>query len=175
MKALFKIFFGVESAEEMKKRGLAIALVVPAIRWGEWALVGATATLVALLKTWGLGDITIFFILWMGNLLISGGIVKLNQALADVDVTLMEGLRRLIDAAINKSRIAGFLMEFLIVIRLIVWDGASYFIIFFHSRFNAQWKKRVAFIMASGVQMAIWTALYVAGYNSFSELFRKLF
>jgi len=180
MRALLKIFFGVENAAEMRKKGLALALVVPAVRWGEWALVGATATLVALLKTicikeYCFTDIGIFFVLWIGNLFLSGGIVKLNQSLADVDVTLMEGLRRLIDAAIHKSKLWGWILEAVILVRLIIWDGAAYFIIFFHKRINMQWKKRAAFILASGVQMAIWTVLYLAGFNSFSELFKKMF
>jgi hypothetical protein len=146
-------------------------LVVPAIRWGEWALMGATASLVAMLKLYGVGDVSVFFILWIGNLVLSGAIVKFNDS-TEVDITLMEGLRRLVDAAFVKSKIAGIVIEALVLIRLIIWDGASYFIIFFRSRITKRSTKILIFVAASGIQMAAWTMLYIAGYNKFSDLLK---
>jgi hypothetical protein len=163
----------------MRKRGLSMALIVPAIRWGEWALLGATGTLVIILKSanfWGyeLTDLEIFFILWIGNMLIEASMVWFNDKV-DVDVTLMEGLRRLVDTAFLKSKIAGLIIEIIVVIRLVVWDGSGYFIIFFRDRLSKKATQLAFFVLASGFQMAIWTALYVAGYKGFSELFKKLF
>jgi hypothetical protein len=179
MKKFLQIFFGVSSVEEMRKRGLSMALIIPAIRWGEWALLGATGALVTVLKSvsfWGfqVTDIGIFLILWIGNMAIEASMVWFNDKV-DVDVTLMEGLRRLVDNAFLKSKIAGLIIETIVVIRLVVWDGSGYFIIFFRDRLSKKATQLVLFVLASGFQMAIWTALYVAGYEGFLELFGKLF
>jgi len=174
MRRMAKIFFGVDSFEDMKKRGLSMLLIVPAIRWGEWLLLGATGTAVAALKVWGVGDVSIFFILWAGNMAIEYGLIAFNES-TDVDVTLMEGLRRLVDKAFEKSLIFGIMIECLVVARLIIWDGAAYFIIFFEKRLTKKSVKICMFVFSCGLQMAVWTVLYLYGYESFSELFRKLF
>jgi hypothetical protein len=171
LKTLLKIFFGFDNVVEMRKRGLSMALIVPAIRWGEWMLMGMTASLVVLLKTYNLGDVEIFFILWIGNLVIATAMVKFNDS-TDVDVTLMEGLRRLVDAAFQKAWFAGLVIEIIVLIRLIVWDGAGYFIIFFRNRIEALSVKIAVFIIASGFQMAVWCVLYIYGYDNFSSLLK---
>jgi hypothetical protein len=87
----------------------------------------------------------------------------------------MEGLRRLINAGIEKSKVSGLIIETLIIVRLIIWDGPDRFVIFFRSRLNSQQSKVAIFVIASAIQMAIWTAIYVAGYENFSEVFKSLF
>lgn len=174
MKTLAKIFFGVDTFEAMKKKGFSMMLIVPAIRWGEWMLLGITGMLVVILKSWGIGDVSIFFILWGGNLVIETAMVLFNDS-TEVDVTLMEGLRRLVDMAFQKSIIAGSIIEIIVIIRLIIWDGAAYFIIFFRNRLTGKFAKISLFIFAAGFQMAVWTLLYICGYNSFWELVRKFF
>lgn len=174
MKALAKIFFGVDSYAEMKKRGFSMALIVPAIRWSEYMIMGATATLVAILKAWGLAELSIFFIIWIGNLIISASIVKFNDS-TEVDVTLMESLRRLVDAAFQRSKFAGVVIEILVLIRLIIWDGAPYFIIFFRKRLEKKSTQLMLFITVSFVQMAVWTLLYSRGYDGFSDLLKTKF
>ncbi|MDD5464451.1 MAG: hypothetical protein PHP62_04840, partial [Candidatus Moranbacteria bacterium] len=171
MKTLAKIFFGVDSFEEMKKRGFSMMLIVPAIRWGEWVLLGTTASVVIALKAWGFGDVSIFFILWIGNLTIEFLMVEFNDS-TEIDVTLMEGLRRLVDTAFTKSIFAGIVIEALVILRLVIWDGSAYFIIFFRNRLQSRTVKNGLFIFASGFQMAVWTGLYIYGYNNFSELFK---
>ncbi|MEI7890852.1 MAG: hypothetical protein WCI36_02690 [bacterium] len=158
----------------MKKRGLSMMLIVPAIRWGEWMLLGATGAAVVALKAWGVGDVSIFFLLWAGNLLIEWCLIAFNDS-TDVDVTLMEGLRRLVDKAFEQSLILGIVIEILVVVRLIIWDGAAYFIIFFQKRLVRKSLKISLFVFSCGLQMAVWTVLYIYGYESFSDLFAKLF
>jgi hypothetical protein len=174
MKRLAKIFFGADSFEEMRKKGLSMMLIVPAIRWGEWALLGLTGAAVIALKAWGLGDVSIFFILWFGNLVVEYCLIKFNNS-TDVDVTLMEGLRRLVDKAFEKSLIAGFLIEVVVIARLIIWDGAAYFMIFFEKRLKEKSLKVGLFIFSAGLQMAVWTVLYSHGYEGFTELIKKIF
>ncbi len=174
MKTLARIFFGVESFAEMKKRGFSMMLMVPAIRWGEWALLGITGSVVVSLKAAGVGNIAIFFILWIGNLVIEAAMVKFNDS-TTIDITLMEGLRRLVDAAFKKSAVAGIVIEILVVIRLLVWDGSAYFIIFFRNRLPNKFMKISTFILAAGFQMAVWTGLYVLGFESFTELVKEFF
>ncbi len=173
-KKFSKIFFGAESIEEMKKRGLALSLAVPAFRWADWALVGATATLVAFLKQFNLSDLAIFAVLWIGNILLSWSIVFANSK-SEIDFTLMEGLRRLINVSLEKSKLTGTILEALIFMRLLIWDGADHIVIFFNHKLSSKLLKATTLIVCSAIQMSIWTVLYVYGYNNFLELFEKLF
>ncbi|OPY78766.1 MAG: hypothetical protein A4E65_02124 [Syntrophorhabdus sp. PtaU1.Bin153] len=169
-----KIFFGAESPDEMKRKGIAMAVAIPAVRWIDWILAGLTATLVAFFKEKGLGNVLIFFILWLGNIALSGAIVFANDK-TKIDLTAMEAIRRLVDAAIAKSKFTGVILEILILGRLLIWDGPDQFIIFFRFRLKNPIAKIILFILASGFQMMIWTFLYILGYENFKELFKAIF
>lgn len=172
-KIFAKIFFGIDDPKEMRKRGLTMAVAIPAIRWMDWMLMGATATLVAFLKRFSLGDVVIFFVLWTGNIILSGAVVFANDK-SGVDLTAMEAVRRLTDAAIAKSKVTGIILEVLIIFRLLIWDGPDQFIIFLRGRLNSKMTKILVFVSASGFQMAIWTYLYILGYENFTELFKAI-
>ncbi|NTW89349.1 MAG: hypothetical protein HGB37_00320 [Candidatus Moranbacteria bacterium] len=168
------IFFGVDSPEEMKKKGLVLSAAVPAIKWVDWVLVGATATAVGFLKNQGFPEWGIFLILWVTNMALSASVVIAAEK-TSLDLTLMEALRRLIDAAIEKSRVTGLMLESVVLIRLLLWDGADQFVIFLKRRIPNFRLLAVVFVMASAIQMAVWTVLYGLGYDNFSDLFRHLF
>ncbi len=169
-----KIFFGADSAEEIKKRGIVLSLAVPAFRWFDWLLVGLTQILVAFLIQLGLSYGLIFLLLWTGNIALNWSIVAINDK-TKIDFTLMEGLRRLINAALEKSRLTGRILEAIILIRLIIWDGSDNVVIFFRHKLDNFYLRLATFIVVSGVQMGVWTTLYVLGYHSFSQLFKKFF
>jgi hypothetical protein len=172
LKKLSRIFLGVQNVEEMKKQGLLLSLAVPAFRWADWALVGATGMFVAMLKKFGISDIGIFLILWIANVMIELLIVKGNDK-TKVDFTLAEGLRRLADAAIAKSKLSGVILETLIFVRLLVWDGSAFVVIFFNRKLKTFSGKITVLIICSAVQMSIWTTLYILGYNGFSDMISK--
>lgn len=173
-KKLAQIFFGVQSVEEMKRQGLALSLAVPAFRWADWALVGVTGVFVVALKGLGISDIGIFLILWLANILIELLVVKINDK-TKIDFTLMEGLRRLANAATQKSKTTGVMLEMVVFIRLLIWDGSAFVVIFFNHKFRTFPKKFLVLVVCSGIQMLAWTTLYIFGYNSFTDMVSKMF
>lgn len=166
MKKFLALLLGAESWQEMKKKGLKLALIVPAVRWIDWVAVGVTGSLVVFLKEYGFSDMSIFLVLWGGNVAYSGIVVFINDT-TKTDILLMEALRRMINALIAKSRRWGYVIETVILVRLIVWDGPDNFVLFFRERL-ATWKQQaIVLVLTAGIQMALWTAVYVAGYQMF--------
>lgn len=164
------VFLGAESVEEMRKKGLTLSLAVPVIRWMDWVLMGATASFVGFLKFHAVPEWVIFLILWILNMVLSASVI-FAAVKTGTDLTLMEGLRRLVDAVIGKSKTAGLMLEAVVIGRLLLWDGADQFIVFLKRRIVGVPARVAAFILVSGFQMAVWTVLYGAGYDSLSRLF----
>lgn len=164
LKKITQTFLGAEDSVEQKKKGAMIAVLFPAYTWFHWALVGVAVSITAFLKHHAVSGLIIFLVLWIGNMIICGAVILFNDE-SGIDLTLMEGTRRLIDKAIQKSRFAGLLVETLIIIWLIVWDGPDMFIIFYRQKLNGKALRFLAFIAASAFQMAIWTKLYIIGYT----------
>lgn len=115
---------GARSDEELIRKGVLTAALVPSLRLLDWVLVGIAVSLYSLLKYYALTDIKIWIILWILNLIISGSVVIFNDRYK-IDITLMQALRRLVTAMINKSRPAGFALETFIFFRLLLWDGGD--------------------------------------------------
>lgn len=172
-KKFLQIFLGVQNLEEMKKQGLMLSLAVPAFRWADWAVLVATGTFVVILKNLGISDIGIFLILWILNVVFEYLIIKGNDKIK-VDFTLMEGLRRLVDVVIAKSRPTGVILEIAIFLRLLIWDGSAFVVIFFNHKLRTITIRLAVLVIGSAIQMSVWTTLYILGYNSFSDMISKL-
>lgn len=165
MKSFFSLVFGTQDVNEMKKKGAVLAFVFPAFYWLNWVTVGITFSGVSLLKHCGLSNLGVFLVLWGANMLYSGSIVFLSDK-SKVDFTLMEASRRLIDKGIEKSQIVGYLAEGLVFFWLLIWEGPDQFILFFRSRIKTLPAKIIVFVMASCIQMAIWSRIYIFGYDT---------
>lgn len=160
------LLFGASSWQEIRERGLKMAILIPAMHWIDWLMVAATASVVLALKQAHYSTMSIFFILWVGNMILSGAIVWLNDV-SRADVLLMEALRRGVNLLIQKYPYFGYLVEGLLIIRLVFWDGPDNFILFFRERLRSRLQKVGVFIFVSGLQMAVWTMIYVAGITVF--------
>lgn len=155
--------------EKGKKTGVA-AILFSAYHYG--IMMPAALGIVAALKFWNCPYFAIFFIMWILNALNGWLIVlKINDK-TKRDMTLMEGTRRMVDAVIEKNKVAGILLEAYWLFRLIFWDGPGELTIFSRPRINKH-KALVAiiFLIAAGMQMLLWTAVYYKGYDSLSQLF----
>lgn len=146
-------------------RGLLTAALVPSFYLTEWLLVGASAALFSTLRYRGLSDGQIWLLLWLGNLLLSTLFVLCNDRL-QIDLTLMQGLRRLTEATIRRSGWPGLLLEAVVCIRLLIWDGPCQLLIFCRCRLPSPFLRAVFLVTASGLQMLIWARLYTLGYDS---------
>ena len=115
----------------------------------------------------------IWLILWGANMLISAAFILGNDRLR-VDITLMQGLRNLVTAALRRSRRLGLLLEALLFVRLLLWDGPCQLLIFFRPRLASKAGRLCLFTAASGLQMLVWTAIYELGFESVAELLSHL-
>lgn len=149
------------------------AILAPSFYALEWGLVGATAALVTFLKFKGLSDVAIWLVLWALNLLFSGAVVLCNDR-TTVDFTLMETSRRWTNAAAQKSKWAGYVIELIVFIRLLLWDGPCMLVIYFKERLPSGLLRAGVFVAASGFQMFIWAQLYILGFESIGDLLKAI-
>jgi hypothetical protein len=161
------------SDECLIRKGAWTATLVPSLRFLDWVLVGITASLYSLLKYYSFTDIGIWVILWILNLIVSGSVVVFNDRYK-IDITLMQTLRRLVTAMFNKSQPVGLALETIIFFRLLLWDGADQFIIFFRERLSNGPVQVAVFVAASGLQMFVWTKIYSLGYEGILELLKAV-
>jgi hypothetical protein len=106
-------------------------------------------------------------------MLISAALIFGNDRLR-MDITLMQSLRNLVTATLRRSRWLGLLLEALLFLRLLLWDGPCQLLIFFRSRLASQTGQICLFVTASGLQMLVWTRIYDLGYESVTELLHYL-
>jgi hypothetical protein len=106
-------------------------------------------------------------------MLISAVFIFGNDRL-QLDITLMQSLRNLVGAALHRSRRLGLLLEALLFVRLLLWDGPCQLLIFFRPRLTSKPSRLGLFVAASGLQMLVWISIYDLGYESVSELLHYL-
>jgi hypothetical protein len=157
--------------ESLIKKGATTAILFPSFRIMEWLLVAATATIYSLFKYHGFADFSIWLILWAFNLILSSSVILFNDYIK-VDITLMQTARKFINALIEKKKVAGHLLELVIVLRLLFWDGPDQLFIFFRERLRSKLIQVCFFIISSGLQMFVWAKLYSYGYDGISDLIK---
>ena len=151
------------------RAGLLLAALVPSFYLIEWLLVAASATLFVWLRHHGLGTGQIWLLLWLGNLALSGLFILSNDRLG-VDITLMQGLRSLTEAAARRAPRLGLALELAICTRLLIWDGPCQLLIFCRHRFPSRPARLAFLVAASGLQMLVWARLYAWGYTGIGDL-----
>lgn len=159
----------VPAAGRNDRRGWAMAVLVPSFYFIEWLLVAATASVFVLLREHGLPDRQIWLLFWVANLAASGAAVLCNDRLG-VDITLMQTLRRAVDAATRRARWVGLPLEAALFVRLLIWDGPCQMLIFFRQRLPSRSIRVSFFVAASGLQMFVWARIYALGYEGVLEL-----
>lgn len=152
------------------RAGLLLATLVPSFYLAEWLLVAASATLFAWLRYQGFSTGQIWLLLWLGNLALSGFFVLCNDRLR-VDITLMQGLRALTEAASRRAPRLGLALELAICVRLLFWDGPCQLLIFCRRRLPSPPGQLILLVTASGLQMLVWAKLYAWGYAGVGDLF----
>lgn len=155
------------------RQGLWLAFLVPSFYLAEWLLAGVAAAFFSFLKFRGLSPVRIWLLLWGANMLISAVLIFGNDRLR-MDITLMQSLRNLVTAALRRSRWLGLLLEVLLFLRLLLWDGPCQLLIFFRPRLASQTGRLCLFVTASGLQMLVWIKIYDLGYESVTELLHYL-
>ena len=163
---VLQIFHGVKGARETVETTAKVVTSNVFFRLWEYLWLLATAALVSYLKFCGISESLIFFVLWIVNM----ALCFLDLYIYDrtkVDFTLAAGFRRTTDALLEKSVIAGAILEFLFTVRLVFWDGASQYSIYIKRRVTSSKARFAIFTLTSLIQMAVWTYLLSRGYDKF--------
>lgn len=151
------------------KTGL-LALGAILYRQMDWVLVALSASLVALFKYHRLSHLSIYGIFWMVNLLLSWAVIVCSEKI-QVDFTLSNGWRRLVDKAGSRSRLLGGILEVAFVTGIGLWAGAGPLYIFLKEKIRHRAILIGLLVLVSGIQMAVWTLLFVLGYDSATSIF----
>lgn len=168
---IVQTFFGAsESSDLVKKGGLAVTGRV-IYYFADYGLLAFTAAFVGFLRYYNWRIFEIFVLLWAGNIVVSWVIIWINRRLR-IDFTFCEGYSRLATRiAQNRSSVRYAIAVPLVP--LIFWYGPGPLIIFLQTgRKFAEWTLAVILVSASGLQMIVWTWIYVMGYEGFSHLVR---
>lgn len=158
---------------ERRRSGLLLAALVPSFYLAEWLLVAATASSFSWFRIQGYSNEQIWLLFWVANLLISAAFITCNDLLR-VDITLMQGLRKLTDATLRRSLWIGILLELAVFIRLLLWDGPCQLLIYWRARLPSTPRQIIFLIVASGIQMLVWAKIYALGYDGIGELLNNL-
>jgi hypothetical protein len=159
----------VPAADRDAQKRLATVVLVPSFYFIEWLLVAATASVFVLLRHHGLSDRQIWLLFWVANVAISGAVVLCNDRLG-IDITLMQTLRKLVDAATRRAKWVGLPLEAALFVRLLIWDGPCQLLIFFRERLPSRTVRVCFFVVAGGLQMFVWARIYALGYEGFLQL-----
>lgn len=172
LKGTLKAFFAPKDSESLGKKG-AKTIVAAGLysAYHYWVIMPVAIALVTIMNDHGFAYWAIFVIMWILNAANGALVLKVND-LSEKDITLSEGSRRVVDATISKNNFVGIFSEMWMLFKLTMWDGPAELIIFLRPRI----KKRkmlamIIFLIAAGLQMLLWTAVYIKGYDSLSQLF----
>lgn len=175
VKNMLGIFFGKKNFEQVKKKSKKSIAWAFIYRTSQWGLIFLTGFLVTTLKRfYAVEYFEIFGLLFMGNTLIMGSVVVLNNH-TETDFTFMEGLRNVLKEAFKYSFLIGCLFEISVFLILLIWSGADQFVIFFEERFSSNFSKIFTFLLVSCCSMAIWTFVYLGFATGFWNLMEKLY
>lgn len=156
-----------------RKSYLLMAVLIPSFYITEWILLITSAAGFSWLVHQGYSQKQIWIIFWVGNVLLSGGAVICNDRL-NIDITLMQALRKLTECTQRKTLSLGILLEAGIFVRLLLWDGPCQLLIYFRTRLPSTTLRILLLIAASSIQMYVWTKLYFLGYDNIMELITNL-
>ena len=167
-----KAFFAPDKGESLKERGtktITAAALYSAYHY--WVAMPVAIGLVTILNSFGLTYWEIFSIMWILNAVNGFLVLRVNDH-SEKDITLSEGSRRIVDATTNKSNLTGIFFEICLLAKLTLWDGPAELTIFLRPRMkNHNVLATIVFLVAAGLQMLLWTAVYIKGYDSLSQLF----
>lgn len=172
LKGTLKAFFAPKDNESLGKKGAKTVVAAGLYSaYHYWIVIPVGAGLTIAMNDYGFAYWAIFAIMWILNVANGALVLKVND-LNKKDMTLSEGSRRVVDATTSKNNFVGILSETWFLFKLTMWDGPAELIIFLRPRMKEHKMLAVIiFLIAAGLQMLLWTKVYIKGYDSLSQLF----
>lgn len=170
-KRTLKIFFLSDEGESLGRKMTQTSLAATLYIAYHYAIaMVVAAAIVTTLRSWGCSFLTIFVIMWAINGLHGLVVLKIND-LANVDLTLYGGARRVVDELTIRKKILGCLGEFFLIVKLAFWDGPGESIIFLRSKIRSKKEELAIFFVIAGLQMILWIPIYLYGLSGLAVCF----
>ena len=138
-----------------------------------WLMIASGAFIIVMDQRFGYGPVGLFLLMWAFDIIIAFAFVILWKWTGK-DVTLGEGYRRAADTIYHGSRIAGYFAFASVVLKAAFWDGPEHIVIFFHKEIRTMIRMGFVLLVLTAIQAAIWTPIYVLGFETIPELYHYL-
>ncbi len=119
----------------------------------------------------------LFLLMWAFDIVVANAFVAIWKRTGE-DITLGESYRRAADVIHESHRLAGYLAFLGVILKASFWDGPEHIVIFFHKEIKTEFRMLVVLLLLTAIQAAIWTPIYVLGFETLTELWvylRQLF
>lgn len=168
----FKVFFAPKEGESLGEKGIKTGTAAALYSaYHYWVVIPIAVAVVSILRAKGYPYEVIFVILWILNVL-NGIIVLIVNDRLKKDITLQEGTQRVVAEVTKRKFVVGILGECANLIKLTFWDGPAELTIFLRERLRGyRILAAIIFFLAAGLQMVLWTVIYIKGYDSLSQIF----
>lgn len=139
-----------------------------------WLMALSAAFIIYMDVGMGYGAFALFLLMWAFDLVVANCFVVIWKRTGE-DVTLGESYRRAANAIHESNKIAGYLAFLGVVVKASFWDGPEHIVIFFHKEIKTEFRMLLALLCLTAIQAAIWTPIYVLGFETLSELWDYVF
>ncbi len=168
-----KAFAGIQ-ADDSIAAGAGKVTLIAAKRTvyvlADYWLAALCAALNIALKALEIRLLYAFIAMWGFDILIAG-VFLVIFARTGHDISLGEDLRRASDAIRKKSRLAGYLAIFGVIVQAAVWSGPEQVVIFFRKEIGSMPRMVTVMLFLTAIQTVVWMYLYRTGYDTISQLF----
>ncbi len=174
---VWNAFFGIQSHDSNTKAGYKVGKIIAQrviyTMADYWLMALSAAFIIVVDKALGYEWFGLFMAMWGFDIVVACAFVAIWTRTGE-DVTLGESYRRAADAIHAESRIAGYLAMAGVCIKASFWDGPEHIVIFFHKEIGNEGRMLAVLLALTAIQAAIWTPVYVLGFDTASELFTHI-
>lgn len=138
-----------------------------------WLMALSAVFIITMDRQFEYGPVGLFLLMWAFDLVVANAFVALWKRSGE-DVTLGESYRRAADAIYSDSRVAGRIAFLSVVVKATFWDGPEHIVIFFNKEIRTESRMLLILLVLTGIQAAIWTPIYVLGFDTVMDLFQYI-
>ena len=170
---VIRAFFAINEDDSTATRGVKVgktALRRIVYAFTDYWLMALSASFIIFMDVqMGYGAVALFLLMWAFDLIVANTFVVIWRHTGE-DVTLGESYRRAVDAIHESNRLAGYLAFMSVIVKASFWDGPEHIVIFFHKEIKTEFRMLLVLLALTAIQAAIWTPIYVLGFETATEL-----
>ena len=138
-----------------------------------WLMIVSASFVILMDQQFGYGPLGLFLLMWAFDIIVANVFIVIWKRTGE-DLTLGEAYRRAADTIRNESKFAGYITFVGVVIKASFWDGPEHIVIFFNKEIKSEIRMLFILLILTAIQAAIWTPIYVLGFETASELYKYL-